>query len=165
MYRSNLFVCVMSTLDAGLEVKEAILTTKKTKYEIKKELEGSIANGKKNENTDIEEITNNCTESQEDVAKVIHEFEEIIKNKKSDIVWLAYYQGKIFQKFRSKERFVNDVVTKFKVSKSTIVFKIALCKLIDEYPKIKNSSLSLHYFKKHLKLIKEVCKESASEFK
>ena len=165
MYRSNLFVCVMSTLDAGLEVKEAILTTKKTKYEIKKELEGSIANGKKNENTDIEEITNNCTESQEDVAKVIHEFEEIIKNKKSDIVWLAYYQGKIFQKFRSKERFVNDVVTKFKVSKSTIVFKIALCKLIDEYPKIKNSSLSLHYFKKHLKLIKEVCKESASVFK
>ena len=165
MYRSNLFVCVMSTLDAGLEVKEAILTTKKTKYEIKKELEGSIANGKKNENTDIEEITNNCTESQEDVAKVIHEFEEIIKNKKSDIVWLAYYQGKIFQKFRSKERFVNDVVTKFKVSKSTIVFKIALCKLIDEYPKIKNSSLSLHYFKKHLKLIKEVCKERASEFK
>ena len=133
MYRSNLFVCVMSTLDAGLEVKEAILTTKKTKYEIKKELEGSIANGKKNENTDIEEITNNCTESQEDVAKVIHEFEEIIKNKKSDIVWLAYYQGKIFQKFRSKERFVNDVVTKFKVSKSTIVLKIALSKLVDKY--------------------------------
>ena len=149
----------------NLEVKDAILTTKKTKSEIKKELEDSIANGKKNENTDIEEMANNCMESQEDAAKVIHEFEEIIKNKKSDIVWLAYYQGKIFQKFRSKERFVNDVVTKFKVSKSTIVFKIALCKLIDEYPKIKNSSLSLHYFKKHLKLIKEVCKESASEFK
>ena len=146
MYRSNLFVCVMSTLDAGLEVKEAILTTKKTKYEIKKELEGSIANGKKNENTDIEEITNNCTESQEDVAKVIHEFEEIIKNKKSDIVWLAYYQGKIFQKFRSKERFVNDVVTKFKVSKSTILFKLALSKLIDKYPKIKNSSFVASLF-------------------
>ena len=149
----------------NLEVKEAILTTKKTKSEIKKDLEDSIANDKKNENTDIEEMANNCMESEEDAAKVIHKFEEIIKNKKSDIVWLAYYQGKIFQKFRSKERFVNDVVTKFKVSKSTIVFKIALCKLIDEYPKIKNSSLSLHYFKKHLKLIKEVCKESASEFK
>ena len=149
----------------NLEVKEAILTTKKTKSEIKKDLEDSIANDKKNENTDIEEMANNCMESEEDAAKVIHKFEEIIKNKKSDIVWLAYYQGKIFQKFRSKERFVNDVVTKFKVSKSTIVFKIALCRLIDEYPKIKNSSLSLHYLKKHLKLIKEVCKESASEFK
>ena len=149
----------------NLEVKDAILTTKKTKSEIKKELEDSIANCKKNENTDIEEMRKNCTESEEDAAKVIHEFEEIIKNKKSDIVWLAYYQGKIFQKFRSKERFVNDIVTKFKVSKSTIVFKIALSRLIDEYPKIKSSSLSLHYFKKHLKLIKEICKESTSEFK
>ena len=149
----------------NLEVKDAILTTKKTKSEIKKGPEDSIANGKKNENTDIEEMTNNCTESEEDAAKVIHEFEEIIKNKKSDIVWLAYYQGKIFQKFRSKERFVNDIVTKFKVSKLTIVFKIALSRLIDEYPKIKSSSLSLHYFKKHLKLIKEICKESTSEFK
>ena len=130
----------------NLEVKDAILTTKKTKSEIKKELEDSIANGKKNENTDIEEMANNCMESKEDAAKVIHEFEEIIKNKKSDIVWLAYYQGKIFQKFRSKERFVNDVATKFKVSKSTIVFKIALSKLIDKYPNIKNSLLSLHYF-------------------
>ena len=149
----------------NLEVKEAILTIAKTKSEIKKDLEDPIANGEKNENTDIEEMTNNCMESEEDAAKVIPKFEEIIKNKKSDIVWLAYYQGKIFQKFRSKERFVNDVVTKFKVSKSTIVLKIALNKLIGKYPKIKISSLSLHYFKKHLKLIKEVCKESASEFK
>ena len=31
-------------------------------------------------------MANNCTESQEDEAKVIHEFKEIIKNKKSDIV-------------------------------------------------------------------------------
>ena len=141
----------------NLEAKEAT-------QEIKKDLEDSIANGKKNENIDIEEMANKCKESEEDAAKITHKFEGIIKNKKSDIVWLACYQGKIFQKFRSKERSVNDMVSKFKVSKSTIVLKIVLSKLIDEYPKIKNSSLSLHYFK-HLKLIKEVCKESASEFK
>ena len=57
------------------------------------------------------------------------------------------------------------MVSKFKVSKSTIVFKIALSRLIDEYPKIKDSSLSLYYFKKHLKIIKEVYKENASKFK
>ena len=90
----------------------------------------------------------------EDVATVIQEFEEIIRNKKSDIVWLAYYQSKIFQKFRSKERFVNDMVLKFKVSKSMIVFKIALTRLIDDYPKIKDSSLSLHYFFKKLEIDK-----------
>ena len=137
---------------------------KKTKSEIEKEPEDSIANGNKSENTDIEEMAKSCIESEEDAAKVIHEFEEIIRNEKSDIVWLTYHQGKIFQKFRSKERFANDMVSKFNVSKPTIVFKIASSKLTDDYPKIKDSSLSLHYFKKHFKLMKEVCKENASEF-
>ena len=67
----------------NLEVKEAILTTEKTKSEIKKELEDSIANGKKNENTDKEEMANNCMKSEEDAAKFIHEFEEIKNKKKS----------------------------------------------------------------------------------
>ena len=66
----------------NLEVKEAILTIKKIKSEIKEDLEDSAANGKKNENTDIEEMANNCMESEEDAAKIIYEFEEIIKNKK-----------------------------------------------------------------------------------
>ena len=101
----------------------------------------------------------------EDAVKAIQEFEQIIQNKKSDIVWLAYYQGQIFQKFREKERFVSDMVLKFQVSKSTIVFNIALKKLIDDFLKIKNSSLSLDYFLKNLKLIKDICKENASEFK
>ena len=62
-------------------------------------------------------------------------------------MWLAYYQGKIFQKFREKEQIVSDMVLKFKVSKSTM-FKIALGRVIDDYPKIKDSSLPLHYLKK-----------------
>ena len=61
-----------------------------------KELEDSIANGNKNENTYIEQMAKNCTESEEDVAEVIHKFVEIFWNKKSNIVWLAYHQGKIF---------------------------------------------------------------------
>ena len=69
-------------------------------------------------------------------------------------MWLAYYQGQIFQKFREKERFISDMVLKFHVSKSTIVFKIALKKLIDDFPKIKDSSLSLHYFFKKFEIDK-----------
>ena len=57
------------------------------------------------------------------------------------------------------------MVSKFGVSKLTIVFKIALVKLINNYSKIKNQSLSLHYFKKHLKTIRKFCKENPSEFK
>ena len=114
---------------------------------------------------DLHEKAKTCTTNEEGPGKVIQEYEERIKNKKSDIVWLAYYQGKILQKFRSKERFLSDVVLKFKVSKSTIVFKFALDRLIDDYPKMKDSSLSLLYFKNNVKLINEVFKENASEFK
>ena len=149
----------------NLELKDTIQKIKETKSEIKKELQESIAYGGRNENMDIQEKAENFTTNEEDVAKVIQELEEIIKNKKSDIVWLAHYQGKIFQKFKKKERFVSDMVLKFKVSKSTIMFKIALCRLIDDYPRIKHSSLSLYYFLKKLNVIKEVCKETASEFK
>ena len=130
----------------NLEVKDTIQKIKETKSEIKKELEELIANGKRNEHTDMEEQPENGTTNEEDAAKAIQEFEEIIKNKKSHIVWLAYYQGKIFQRFREKERFVSHMV---KVSKSTIMFKTALSRLIDDYPKIKGSSLSLHYLKKN----------------
>ena len=42
----------------------------------------------------------------EDAAKVVQEFDQIIKNKKSDIMWLTYYQGQIFRKFKEKGRFV-----------------------------------------------------------
>ena len=129
-------------------MKDVIVATKKIKCEIKKELEDCIANGKRNKNMDIQQMAENCTANEEDAANVIQKFEEIIKNKKSDILLLVYHQGKIFQKFKSKERFVNDMVSKFKVSKSAIVFKISLIRLIVDYPKIKDSSLSLHYFKK-----------------
>ena len=116
----------------------------------------------------MQEKVNECTANEKNALKVIQrsctqEFEEIIKSKKSDIIWLAYYQGQIFwrsctQKFKEKERFV-CMVLKFNVSKSIIMFKI---ELIDNYLKIKNSSLSLHYFKKHLKTIREVCKRKCS---
>ena len=84
----------------NLEVKDAIQKIKKTKSQIKKELEESMANGKRNENTDTQEKAENCTANKEDAEKAIQEFEKSIKNEKSDIVWLAYYESKIFQKFR-----------------------------------------------------------------
>ena len=102
----------MFTLDAEFGSERCNFNDQKNKIRNKKELEDSIANSKKNENTDIEQMAKNYTESKEDAAKVVHEFKEIIKNKKSDIVLLAYHQGKIFQKFISKEWFVNDMVSK-----------------------------------------------------
>ena len=112
----------------------------------------------------MQDVVNGCI-TNEDAVKAVQDFEQIIQNKKSDIVWLAYYQGQIFKKFREKKELVTNMVLKFHVSKSTIVFKIALKKLIDDFLKIKDSSLLLNYFLKNLKLIKEACKENANEFK
>ena len=50
----------------------------------------------------MQDKVNGCITS-EGAIKVIQDFEQIVLNKKSDIVWLAYYQGQIFQKFREKE--------------------------------------------------------------
>ena len=70
----------------------------------------------------MQEKVSNVTTS-EDPAKVVQEFWQIIKNKKSNIIWLTYHQRQIFQKFKEEEQFVT-MVSKLAVSKSTIVFKI-----------------------------------------
>ena len=54
----------------NFDVKDTIHKTKKTKSEIKKELEESISS-KSNENTDMQEKVNNCTVNEEDASKAI----------------------------------------------------------------------------------------------
>ena len=54
------------------------------------------------------------------------------------------------------------MVSQFGGSKLALVFKIDLFKLINKYSKIKNSSLSFYYFKRYLKMVREICTESAS---
>ena len=53
----------------NLEVKDTIQKIKKTKSEIKKELEESIANDRRNENADIQEKVNGCA-TNEDAVKI-----------------------------------------------------------------------------------------------
>ena len=86
-----------------LEVKDTILKIKKTKTEVKRGLEDSIINGRKNENADMQDKVNGCIITNEEAVKAIQEFDKLIQNKKSEIVWLAYYQGQIFQKFKEKD--------------------------------------------------------------
>ena len=60
-----------------------------------------MRNGKSNEKTEMEQKVNNVKTS-EGVVKVVQKFEQLIKNKKSDVIWLMYHQGQIFQKFKEK---------------------------------------------------------------
>ena len=67
---------------------DTIFKIKKTKTKIKKELEDSIINGRKNENADTQDKVYGYILT-EDANKVIQDFEQIFQNKKSAIVWLA----------------------------------------------------------------------------
>ena len=72
--------------------------------------------------------------------------EKIIRSKKSKMLWLAYQQREIFEKFKTNENFI-DMIKKLGVSKSIILFKISIVKFVNKYPRMKKSSLSLHFLK------------------
>ena len=73
---------------------------------------------------------------------------------------LAYHQGIIFKKYKKNNKFMS-AVTDFKISKTTINFKIGIIKFIDDYPKLQKSSVSLHFLKNNFRVIKDICKEYA----
>ena len=86
-------------------------------------------------------------EKSDETVQIIREFEQIIRSKNKNIIWLAYQQGKVFEKFKENAKVI-EMVRQLGYSKSTITFKINIVKLINQYPKVKNSSLSLIFFLK-----------------
>ena len=61
-------------------------------------------------------------------AEVIQEWESIIRTEKKGIIRIAYHQGKVFKKFKDKEKFIT-LVNKWGIHKTTIIFKINIFKL------------------------------------
>ena len=80
----------------------------------------------------------------EKAAEVIQECENIIPTKKKGIVRVAYYQGKMFKKFKDKEKFMT-LTNKLNIHKTTIIFKINIYKLCEKYPKLLKSSIVLGF--------------------
>ena len=90
--------------------------------------------------------------------------EKIIRGKKSNILWIAYQQGQIFEKYKANENFT-DTIKKFGTSKSSILFTISIVKFVNKYLRMKISKRLLHFLKNNFKIFKEICHENASEFK
>ena len=105
---------------------------------------------------DIENLSSSV-ESQNDAAELISKIERVIKSRKNSILILAYHQGVIFKRFKENSMFTS-AVTSLKISKSTINFKIEIVQFIHDYPKMKKSSISLHFLKNNFRIIKEVCR-------
>ena len=150
-----------------IQVQKVSKITKKTrkfsKEEIKQQLFDSII--------DIicivetEELNKKAdkAEKPEDVAAIIKQYEDIICTKNKNIMSIAYHQGKVFKRFKDKENFTK-LVNKFKVHKSTIIFKINIFNLIDKHPKLMKSSVTLGFLKNCYKDIKQLCNENSNEF-
>ena len=73
-------------------------------------------------------------------------------------------KAKSLKNSKASENFI-DMVKELGISKSTILFKISIVKLVNEYPRMKKSSHSLHFLKNNLKIIEEIWHKNASEFK
>ena len=99
----------------------------------------------------------------DDVVELVKRIDKMIKNKKNNILMLAYHQGIIFRKFKESNRFTN-AVSEFNISKTTKNFKIDTVKVIGHFPKMPTSCISLFYLKNNFRVIKEVCQEHSSEF-
>ena len=98
----------------NFEIDETIIKIKKTKIEIKKQLEELIMSDKI-VNTDIEQMAREVQNSKE-AAAAVQEMEKIIKSNKCNILCLAYQLGKMFKKFKGNDEFIN-FVNQFGVSK------------------------------------------------
>ena len=120
-----------------------------SKNEIKKQLLESIII---NEVVESEELNKEAGEMQEPekAAKIIKQYEDIIKTKKKGIISIAYYQGKVFKRFKEKEKFIK-LVSQLGIHKNTIIFKINVFKLCERYPKLFRSSIGLGFFKNYHK--------------
>ena len=137
-------------------------TKQLSKNEIKKQLLESIII---NEVVESEELNKEAEEMQEPkkAAKIIKHYEYIIKTKKKGIISIAYYQGKVFKRFKEKEKFIK-LVSQLGIHKNTIIFKINVFKLCKKYPKLLKSSIGLGFFKNYHKDIKAICEENEKDF-
>ena len=143
----------------GAEAKKTKILTQD---EIKRKLTESLVMSDRIESEEfikkVQEV-----EDPEKAAELIQECETIIRTNKKGIIRIAHHQGKIFKKFKDKEKF-KSLVDKLGIHTTTIILKINIFKLCKKYTKLLNSSIGLGFFKNYYKDIKVICNENECEF-
>ena len=102
----------------------------------------------------IEELVKKV-DNPDDAVELTKKMDKMINSNKSSVLIIAYEQGKIFNKFKTDNKFIS-AVSAFKIIKTTINFKIDILKFIDMYPKIQTSYISFNDLKNNFRVIKEV---------
>ena len=133
-----------------------------SREEIKKKLLDSMTIG---EIVKFDDLNKEAEEVQdpEKAVIIIERYENIIKTKRKGIINVAYHQGKVFKRFKEKEKFAK-LVSELGIHKTTIICKINVFKLCKKYPKLLTSSIGLGFFKNYYKDIKAICEENEKDF-
>ena len=135
-----------------MQLKKGFTNIKKTRRLSKEEIkQPSIDSLYNNDIIETEELNEKADkkEKPEDATPIIKQYEDIIRTKKKNIIPIVYRQGKVFKRFKDKEKFIK-LVNEFKVHKSTIIFKMNIVKLIDKHPYIDEVIHDIRLFKKLL---------------
>lgn len=106
---------------------------------MKQEHTGSISEAEKYENDDLIENGDNV-EKWEDAVSVIRGYKNIIKIKEKNIISVTYRKKKLgikkkIKKLKQKENFIR-MIQQSGMSKSTMICKINIVKIIDKYSKL-----------------------------
>ena len=104
-------------------------TKRVSKEEIKKRLLDSMII---DENLEFDDLNKEAEREVQDpgkAAKIIRQYENIIKTKRKGIIKVAYHQGQVFKKFKEKEKFAK-LVSELGIHKVTIILKINVFKLL-----------------------------------
>ena len=141
-----------------MKVDESRKTKQNNKSTILEKLKESIMSEKEVDSKGIENLSKRV-DNPDDASELIERIERIMKSKNNNVLSLSI----ILKKYKENSKFTS-AVAKFKISKATINFKIGIIKFIDDYPKMRKSSISLHFLKNNFRVIKDVCKEYSSEF-
>ena len=106
----------------------------------------------------------NIMESYDEAMDIIKEYKDIIKKNKKNIKLFPYQEGKVLRKFKENRK-LKSSVEQFKTTKGTIIFNMNIVKLVDKYPKVITSSVTLNFLKNYYKDINNICKENKDDFK
>ena len=123
-------------------------TKRLSKEEIKKQLLDSMI---------VNEVVQE-PEEPEEAAKVIKQYEDIIKTKKKGIINIGYNQGLVFKRSKVKEKFIK-LFSQIGIPKDTVTVKINALKLCEKHPKLLRSSTGLGFFKNYHKQLKQFARK------
>ena len=132
------------------------------KDEIKKQQIESIIINNASKIDNLNELDEKLQKPKE-ATDIIKPYEKILQTKRKDIISIVFYQGNVSKRFKEKEKFT-QMVSKLKIHKSTLIFKTNVFKLIEKYPKLMKSSVTLTFLKYYFKDINQICKGNLSEF-